>query len=65
MKYKFFAIPARYPEIAEQELNAFCSGVGWVEQRETQHWVLFLKLGFVTLNPAYDTRNACYGVGCR
>lgn len=25
MKFKFFAIPARYPEAAEAELNAFCS----------------------------------------
>lgn len=25
MKYKFFAIPARNPAIAEDELNAFCS----------------------------------------
>lgn len=25
MKYKFFAIPARQPEAAEQALNAFCS----------------------------------------
>ena len=25
MKYKFFAIPARFPEVAEAELNAFCS----------------------------------------
>ncbi|MBK8815877.1 MAG: hypothetical protein IPN42_10405 [Methylococcaceae bacterium] len=25
MKYKFFAIPARFPEVVEAELNAFCS----------------------------------------
>ncbi|GEM_PF-5356122 len=25
MKYKFFAIPARNPELAEAALNAFCS----------------------------------------
>lgn len=34
MKYKFFAVSARSPEVAEEELNAFCSQhrVGFVEK---------------------------------
>ena len=34
MKYKFFAIPARNPELAEAALNAFCSQhrIGFIEK---------------------------------
>ena len=34
MKYKFFAIPARHPELAEAALNSFCSQhrIGFIEK---------------------------------
>lgn len=50
MKYKFFAIPARYPEAVEAEFNAFCS----------QHRISYLEKQLVV-----EGTNSLWSIGIR